>query len=103
MHGQVAEPLRHGVGLPSRTTGNEDGDCRAQGIADAVHQDLPVPHDADDQHIDLVVDVRGDALTWWKGHEVGVQVSGAREVPADSRGQILIGRFDGVDGQAVEL
>jgi hypothetical protein len=90
MHGQVGEPIRHGPCLPSRITGDEDGDRGAQGIADVVHQDLPIPHNAEDQHIDLVIDVRGDPLTCGKRHKVGVQVSGAREVLADSCGKALV-------------
>ena len=63
---------------------------------DAVHDDLPVPRDAHDQHIDLVVHMRGDALTRGEGHEVGVQVAGAHEMPADPRGEALVGQLDEV-------
>ena len=63
---------------------------------DAVHEDLPVSRDANDQHIDLVVHVGGDALTRGEGHEVGVQVSGAHEMPADPRGEALVGHLDEV-------
>ena len=96
MDGQVGEPFRHGTGLPPRTAGDEDGDRRAHGMADAVHHDLPVPRDADDQHIDLVVHVRSDALTRGKGHQVGVQVAVAREVPTDPRGAALVSHLDEV-------
>ena len=78
---EVGEGLRHGPrGTPGAPRDEDHGLVR-YGMLFSVHADQTRTRHANDQHVDLVVDVLSDASSRLETNQVGVEVSAPFEGP----------------------